>query len=53
MCASVLQTNIELLKAETTELREVLMKKEEEMCWKVHCVHEEGLHKAAQLQQER
>ncbi|XP_029681119.1 centrosomal protein of 83 kDa-like isoform X2 [Takifugu rubripes] len=53
MCASVLRTEVELLRAEITQLREVLMEKEEEMCRKVHWVHEEGLHKAAQVQKER
>ncbi|TWW64470.1 Centrosomal protein of 83 kDa [Takifugu flavidus] len=49
----VLRTEVELLRAEITQLREVLMEKEEEMCRKVHWVHEEGLHKAAQVQKER
>lgn len=53
MCASVLRTEVELLRAEITQLQEVLMEKEEEMCRKVHWVHEEGLHKAAQVQKER
>lgn len=53
MCASVLQTEVELLRAEITKLRDVLVEKEEEMCRKVHWVHQEGLQKTAQLQKER
>lgn len=53
MRASVLQREVELLRAEASKLREVLMEKEEEMCRKVHWVHEEGLHETARLQKER
>lgn len=49
----VFQTEVELLRGEITQLKAALMEKEEEMCRKVHLVHEEGSHKVAQLQRER
>lgn len=52
-CVSVFQTEVELLRGEIIQLKAALMEKEEEMCRKVHLVHEEGSHKTAQLQQER
>lgn len=53
LCVSVFQTEVELLRGEITQLKAALMEKEEEMCRKVHLVHEEGSHKTAQLQKER
>lgn len=47
------QAEVELLRGEIAQLKAALMEKEEEMCRKVHLVHEEGSRKAAQLQRER
>lgn len=53
VCVSGFQTEVELLRAEITQLKATLVEKEREMCRKVQSVRDEEFRKTVALQEEK